>query len=199
MPTRESDSGLMQRGLILLGLIAVLAGVVLYVVLRRPPQDLPVDRSRPETVAVLVAAAPQSGFPAALPWAGLPQLASLLPSARGWEIRYNAALALARRGSPHVPLNVLREMLDEDHQMRNFRATLTDGQEIADESAARQTVLSALRALAEWQRHADAVAAVGASNPQLQQVYQALDRLAASSNLVVRTEAEKTRQALNRT
>jgi hypothetical protein len=83
--------------------------------------------------------------------------------------------------------------------MRNFRATLEDGRDVADESAARRTVLGALAAVAEWHKHADAVRAVGADNPDLQQVYRAIDKLTHSPNLVVRTEAEKTRQALNRT
>jgi hypothetical protein len=36
MEKKETDSGLMKRGLLLLGLMAVLAGVVLYVILRHP-------------------------------------------------------------------------------------------------------------------------------------------------------------------
>ena len=171
MEKKDTDSGLMLRGLLLLGLMAVLAGIVLYVVLRRPHLETPVEAAH--------AAGPAS--------------------ARGWEIRYNATAALARRGSPRVPLDVLREMLDEEQQMRNFRVTLKGGQEVADESAARSTVLSALKATVAWHTHADAVRAVGADNPQLQQVFLAIDKLTHSPNLVVRTEAEKTRQALKRT
>ena len=52
--------------------------------------------------------------------------------------------------------------------------------------------------LALWHRHADAVKAVGADRPALTQVYQAVDRLTQSSNLVVRTEAEKTRQQIRK-
>jgi hypothetical protein len=198
MDKKDADAGLMQRGLLLLGLMALLAGVVLTVVLRRPAQELPAERTHLEWIGVL-AAAPQTGFPATLAWSCLPQLREGLPSAQGWLIRYNAALALARRGSPRIPLDVLREMLDEEQQMRNFRATLKTGQEVADESAARRTVINALMGVVEWHKHADAVRAVGADNPELKQVYQAIDQLAHSPNLVVRTEAEKTRQALNRT
>src|ERR1700736_1810414 len=96
MPMKSDDSGLMRRGLLLLGLMTVLAVVVLYVALRRPDQEVRAE----------------------------PPLAAGLPSAPGWEIRYNATVALARRGSPQLPLGVLCEMLDEDRQMRNFRATL---------------------------------------------------------------------------
>jgi len=198
MQTKDVDSGLMWRGLLLLVFMALLAGVVLFIALRRPQQELPAERPHAEWLAFL-AAAPQAGFPAALAWASLPQLGTALPSVKGWEIRYNAALALARRGSTGLPLGVMREMLDEDQQMRNFRATLADGREVADESAARRTVLNALKALAQWHRHAGAVTAAGANDPALKQVYQAVDRLTYSPNLVVRTEAEKTRKGFNGT
>jgi hypothetical protein len=94
---------------------------------------------------------------------------------------------------------VLGEMLDEPQQMRNFQATLKGGAVVVDESAARRTVLNALKATIQWHRHAGAVQAVGADNPQLQQVHQAIDKLTHSSNLFVRTEAEKARQALKPT
>jgi hypothetical protein len=89
-------------------------------------------------------------------------------------------------------------MLDEDRQMLNFRATLSDGHEVPDEGAARRIVLGALKALAEWEHHADAVKTVGANNPGLLQIQQAVERLTHSPNLVVRTEAEKTRQTFQR-
>src|SRR5262249_41539129 len=117
-------------------------------------------------------------------------------SAPGWDVRYNATVALARRGSPHVRLDVLAEMLDEQRQMRNFRHTLHDGRNVADEAAARRTVLNALKAVKEWHAHPEAVKAVGRDNPQLQMVHAAVDRLADSSNIVVQTEARKTRQSL---
>jgi len=198
IPVKDANLGLMRRGFLLLGLMALLTGVVLYIALRRPRQELPVDQLRPEWLAPL-AVTPQAGFPAALAWASFPQLGTALPSARGWEIRYNAVVALARRGSPALPLSLMREMLDEDQQMRNFRATLADGRDVADETAARRTVLSALKALAQWHTHAAAVQSVGSDNPALVQVYQAVDRLTHSPNLVVRTEAGKTRQAFKRT
>jgi hypothetical protein len=92
----------------------------------------------------------------------------------------------------------MREMLDEDQQMRNFRETLADGRQVSDESAARRTVLSALKALAQWHGHPGALPKEGAANPALVQVYQTVDRLTRSSNLVVRTEAEKTRKDFKR-
>src|SRR5262249_19030968 len=69
-------------------------------------------------------------------------------SPRGWQVRSNAVLSLARRGSPHVQdpeiWDTLREMLDEDQQLRNFRARLSDGREVPDQTAARLTVIDAL-------------------------------------------------------
>ena len=98
---------------------------------------------------------------------------------------------------PQPQTQTMTEM-DELHLPFPVVPGLQDGREVADESAARRTVLAALGALTEWHRHAAAVQAVGADNPQLREVYQAIDRLTQSPNLVVRTEAEKTRQALNR-
>jgi len=182
----------------LLGLMVLLTSVVLYVALRRPQQEAPVERAHPEWLAAL-GIAPQSSLPAALPWTSLPGLATGLPSAPGWEIRYNAVVALARRGSPALPLAQMREMLDEDQQMRNFRATLADGRDVPDETAARRTVLNALKALAQWHTHAAALKAMGPDDLALAQVYRAVDQLTHSPNLVVRTEAEKTRQGFKRT
>lgn len=77
-------------------------------------------------------------------------------SAVGWEVRYNAALALARRGSPHVKdpevWDSLQEMLDENQQLRNFITKSEDGRETDDETGARATVISALEAVQELHR-----------------------------------------------
>ena len=66
-------------------------------------------------------------------------------SRAGWEIRYNAAAALARRGSDRIKdhIEVLSEMLDENQQLLNFRTKLKEGQDVPDEQAARATVISA--------------------------------------------------------
>ena len=191
----QQESGLWKRGLLLLGLVAALAVVVLYAVFRRPGQEAPDEAVRIEPV-VLVVGSPAGGLPGALSWAGLYQLGDLLPSSKGWEIRYNATLALARRGSPHVRLDVLREMLDEPKQMRNFRTTLQDGRNVPDQVAARRTVLNALKAVRDWYSHPEAVRAVGPDNPQLQMVRAAIDRLADDPNPVLSAEARNTRLAL---
>jgi hypothetical protein len=196
--------------------------VVLFIALRRPAQEMPAERPQPQWLALL-GAAPQASFPANLAWAGLPELSNALPSAPGWQIRYNAVRTLALRGSARLPLNIMREMLDEERQMRNWRAVLVDGKlmsleeyekylqkrnrptvladgrEVADEDAARQMVLISLRSLTRWHQHGDAVHAIEQNNPSaLAQVYQAVERLTHSPNLVVRTEAQKTQQELKK-
>jgi hypothetical protein len=188
---KDTGSGLAQRGLLLLALMAAVAVAVWVMIWRGTRQELPTEIQRPEVAAALVAA-PGPGL-SGFPWGAMAQVVQTLPSARGWEVRYNATLTLARRGLPSLPLGTLAEMLDEDRQMKNFRARLQDGRDVPDEAAARRTVLNALRAFADWHKHKNNPAgAVGASSPGLQRVYAAIDKLRHSPNLVVQTEAKNT-------
>jgi hypothetical protein len=113
-------------------------------------------------------------------------------SPAGWEVRYNAALALAHRGSPQildpVAWESLVEMLDEEQQLRNFTTRLTDGREVPDETAARLTVIGALKA----------VQSLHHSKPDLDlsKLAEPLAKLEQSGNPAVRAEAEKTRLTL---
>jgi hypothetical protein len=113
-------------------------------------------------------------------------------SPAGWEVRYNAALALAHRGSAAikepVPWESLLEMLDEQQQMRNFTTRLSDGREVPDETAARLTVIGALKAVQTLHR----------ANPSLDlsALSESIAKLNQSGNAAVRTEAEKTRLTL---
>jgi hypothetical protein len=191
----QQDSGLWKRGLVLLALMAALAGVVLYAVLHHSEPAYPPETARPEPVVLLVGS-PAAGLAGGLSWVALYQLGELLPSSPGWEIRYNATLTQAGLGDPQVRLEVLREMLDEQRQLRNFRAKLQDGREVPDEVAARRTVLSALKAVRDWHKHADAVRA--ADKAQRQLLSAAIDRLADSPNRVVSAEAQETRLALKK-
>src|SRR5262249_50761182 len=153
----------------LLALIGAVAGAVLLVWLRRPDQAIP--QEPPGNVT----ASPQ-----------------------GWEIRYNATLTLLHPGSPKVRLPVLLEMLDRPKQMKNFRAKLKDGRDVPNEAAARSAIISTLKAVVEWHQKLDVAKSLGADSERLQEVYAAIDRLADSPNLVLRTEAERTRKSLNR-
>jgi hypothetical protein len=158
----SEDTGLAKRGLLLLGAMTAIVTVVLVILF---------NRGGPEAPAV-----PDGGD----------------PSAVGWEIRYNAAVALARRGSDNVPWPLFREMLDEKQQMRNFRVELEGGQVAVDEVAARTALISALRALGDWhvkQRAANKTAAPAGLRP----VYEQVDRLAESPVAELKKEAERAR------
>jgi hypothetical protein len=113
-------------------------------------------------------------------------------SPAGWEIRYNAALALAHRGSAAIKEPVawesLVEMLDEAQQMRNFTTQLADGREVPDETAARLTVIGALKAVQTLHRGNRTLDLSGLAEP--------IAKLSQSANAAVRTEAEKTRLTL---
>jgi hypothetical protein len=136
-------------------------------------------------------------FPGNVDWPALAEMPKVLPSGPGWEIRYNATLALARRGSPHLPLENVREMLDESQQMRNFRAPLETGGSLPDEVAARKTMLNTLEALAGWWEKLPAADRARISQePAWGQVRAEVDRLAQSPNNPVRVRAEQTRKAL---
>lgn len=184
----SQDSALVKRGLVLLALISCLVAVVLIVILRRPTQQAPASKVRPELSAVAVVA-PSSNLAALGASMNLLHASDSLPSPTGWEIRYNAARTLALRGSDQVPWDVFLEMLDENRQMCNYRVTLQDGKVAADETAARQNVLIALRALAQWHKKHDKKQVTS----DLDRVYSAVDGLAGSSILEIKAQAEKTR------
>src|SRR5688572_974266 len=120
------DSGLVKRGVGLLVVMTALVLLVLGVMFYRNPAPLPAAAARPELHAATLVRSDAS-FPAAVSWLGVYQLGDIMPSPVGWEIRYNAAQALARRRSEKVPWDTIREMLDEEQQLRNFRAILHDG------------------------------------------------------------------------
>ncbi len=125
------------------------------------------------------------------------------PSKPGWEIRYNATLALARRGSDKVKqrLDVFEEMLNEEQQLRNFTKLPADRHRpdeparrevVTDAAGAYTTVLTALKALVDCY-HQNPKLNLCREDPKLD---EALDRLAHSSNPAVRSEVERTRQEL---
>lgn len=162
--TQTEDTGFVKRGLLLLTGMTCLGLVVLGIVLYRP------ERPMPE----------------------LPKDLPADPSSPGWQIRYNAAIALARRGSEHVPWKVVAEMLDEKQQFRNFSSVVADGREIPNEVNARRTILQTLEAVRDWHRkHAEHKEK---PSPELETVYARVDRLAQSPIVELRAQAEATRQ-----
>jgi hypothetical protein len=192
-PEAQPDAGLARRGLLLLALMAALAVIVVLIIVQRP--SAPTGAAARDFVLPL--AATTSAYPGGLPWPQLAALAEQLPSPPGWEVRYNAAHSLARRGSKNTPWATIREMLDQDQQRRNFPAKLSGGQIIADEESALRTVFTTLGVIAEW--HKKQVPAAGSSLPHdLQLVYAQVDRLAESDVTQIRVQADRTRQTFFR-
>lgn len=110
--------------------------------------------------------------------------------AGGWEIKYTATVALARRGSDLVKahFDTLEEMLDEEQQQANCKVRGNDGREIVNEPAATSNVTTALKALVELHRRKPDL--------DLSKFNPAIQKLLDSKNPLLRNEAEKTRTAL---
>jgi hypothetical protein len=108
----------------------------------------------------------------------------------GLKIRYNATVALARRGSAKARLGVLQEMLDESLQLKNFVFKRKNREEVPDEATARVTISTALQAVTELHR----------KNPErdLSTLYPAIEAIAHGKNAALQAEAERTLKALGR-
>jgi hypothetical protein len=101
---------------------------------------------------------------------------------RSLEVRYHAALALARRGSDKTPFQLLAEMLNEEQLERNLRRR-HEGRDLPDRDAAQATLANALKVVTE----------LHARQPErdLSKLYPALEQLTRSSQAAVRVEAER--------
>lgn len=184
----DPGSGIVVRGIMLLTFMTLLVLGGYFLLVRRPAQTPPAPLVSPEKLIGSVMPR-QNQFPSNIAWGELVQFSDALPDEPGWQVRYTAVRNLARRGSTQVPWNVFRQLLDEHRQMNNFRIKLNDGKVVADEATARQIIVSGLLALAEWHKLQDP-----AKTPvpdDLRQVYQAVDVLAQSPILELRTQAEK--------
>ncbi len=108
---------------------------------------------------------------------------------RALEVRYNAAVALARRGSDQVRLDLLGEMLDEGRLRASFLVRPEGGGPAQpDESAVRVTVVNALKAVAELHRRRP--------ERDLSELVPAVRRLTQSPTQALRGEADATLRAL---
>lgn len=112
----------------------------------------------------------------------------------GFEVRYNAVIALARRGSDKIKddhaWDTLKEMLDENQQLRNFKHELPNKQKVSDPGAAHLTIITALKAIDELHRRRP--------DMDLSGLKPAVDKLSHSNNLAISTEAKRTQQLLDR-
>ncbi|MBI1832424.1 MAG: hypothetical protein HYR84_13355 [Planctomycetes bacterium] len=190
---QDEEKGMMLRGFLLLGAIGVLVSIVLGILVWRDSGTPATAVDPPERQIPSLVIPNLGAFPANVSWYAIYQLGETLPSAPGWEVRYNAATALARRGSDNVPWLIVREMLDEKQQRRNFRVRHADGRDVYDDASARANVISALRAIAAWhdKRKAEKNATVPA---ELRAIYPIVETLASSSFDELKMQAEKTRK-----
>jgi hypothetical protein len=100
----------------------------------------------------------------------------------GFRVQANATVALARMGSNKVRLDMLQTMLDEEELRGIFVVqSKKTNQEAPDEAAVVETLLNALKAVAELHRKN--------ASFDLSSLRPALDRLAHNANPAVSTEA----------
>jgi hypothetical protein len=188
----QENQGLALRGLILLAVIGGLVTLMLGFMFWQSHTPPPTLVAPPEHQIPSLAAPNVGAFPSGISWYAIYQLGETMPSAPGWEVRYNAATTLARRGSAAVPWALLREMLDEKLQMRNYRVRHADGRDVYDEAAARANTVRALKALAVW--HEKRKAEQNLEVPSdLAEIYAMVDKLATSPFVELKIQAEKAR------
>lgn len=119
---------------------------------------------------------------------GTPTAVTGPPSSPGWEVRYNAALALARRGSDGVKddraWETLQEMLNEEQQLRNFKHRTRGNKEVPDAGAAHMELITALQAVEELHRRRPELDIAG--------LKPMVEKLVTSSSVAVSTQARRT-------
>ncbi len=196
----QEDKGLVIRGLVLLALISGLVVFVLALLFWRPQESakaVALD-ALPECYVSAVVGPALTHFPAGISWGAMYAMKENLPSAPGFGIRYNAATTLARRGSASVPWHLIREMLDEKQQLRNYRVRQSDGVDAYDKTAARSNAISALKALTAWHEVKKTANTPSALPPELREIYALVDALAEKQDGEVKAQAEKAQQTFLR-
>jgi len=106
----------------------------------------------------------------------------------GLKIRYNATIALARRGSDRVRLDVLQEMLDAKQQQDNFQKKHKNGHIEPDEATITVTMATALRATVDLHRRDP--------SRDLSELNSSIGELTRSFNATLRNEALRTQSEL---
>jgi hypothetical protein len=107
----------------------------------------------------------------------------------GFRVQVNATIALARRGSPKVRLDMLQTMLDEAELRQVFVVQAKKGgPEQPDEALVTGTVLNALKAVVELHQHRPEL--------DLSRLKPAIDQLARDPNPAVQAEAVRAQLAL---
>jgi len=107
----------------------------------------------------------------------------------GLQIRFNAAVALARMGSKAARLDLLQDMLDETYLRQNLiLRPRKGGDDRPNEEVISQTLLNAFKAVGELHHLRPEI--------DLSDLAPAVDALTGSGNPDVRMEAEKTKLVL---
>ncbi len=104
----------------------------------------------------------------------------------GYEVQVNANIALARRGSPLVRLDLLEEMLDPEALSKVFLLQTPDGKEVVNETLVSVTLFGTLRAISELYELRPEF------RPKVETLLPRIEALATGSNREVSAEARKT-------
>ena len=104
----------------------------------------------------------------------------------GYEVQVNANIALARRGSPLVRLDLLEEMLDPEALSKVFLLQTPDGKEQSNEYLVSVTLVSTLRAVAELSKLRPEF------RTKIESLLPNVEALASGDNRAVSAEAKKT-------
>jgi hypothetical protein len=147
----------------------------------------PEENARIEATLLKLAHDPGRGEEEAEKWAEAdPSADKVLCRNPGLDVRINATIALARRGSPKTPVGNLGDMLDADTLRRAFILKRRDGGEQPHETKVAKVIedtLKAVEKLLEQQPDYD-----------LSPLRQTIDRLAGSDKKEIREEAIKVKQ-----
>jgi hypothetical protein len=108
---------------------------------------------------------------------------------KGFRVQVNAAIALARRGSPKVRLDLLQEMLDEEKLNGIFVLKPKDGKEQPNAALVTLTLTDTLKALVQLHRKRPEM--------DLRRFDDAISTLEGHRNPAIRVEAQQCRLALN--
>jgi hypothetical protein len=117
-----------------------------------------------------------------------PQPSESITRRPGSTIRINANIALARRGSPLARIDLLKEMLDESALREDFLVRTRDGHEMPDEEMVANTLDATLRAIGELHQRRPEI--------DLSGLQGAIEKLAESPNLALKSEAKRTLEVL---
>ncbi len=111
-----------------------------------------------------------------------------LTTRKGFKVQANATIALARRGSPRVRLDMLEEMLDPERLRAIF--VLRGQTDTPDESLVALTLTNTLKALVPLHRKRPEM--------KLDRFAPQVDALTHSNNAAIRAEAQQTQLALKK-